>query len=146
MALAPHDPPIVRFGLRYLVSVVACVFAGPCAAADELPSRQIRIIVPLAAGSSLHARARVIAHAPGERLTQQPIVENRPGAGGAIGCAYVATAPADGTTLLFTNDSVVINPYVYRDPGYDALKDLAPVTASWCKSLSSSSIEVSRLW
>jgi tripartite-type tricarboxylate transporter receptor subunit TctC len=119
----------------FLASVLACVFASPCAAADELPNRQIRIIVPLAAGSSLDARARIIAHALGERLKQQPIVENKPGAGGSIGAAYVAKAPADGATLLFTNDSVVINPHVYRDAGYDALKDLAPITQAYISAM-----------
>lgn len=118
-----------------MLGVAACVVASQCAAADALRDKQIRIIVPVAAGSSLDARARVIAHALGERLKQQPIVENRPGAGGAIGSAYVAKAPPDGATLLFTNDSVVINPHVYRDPGYDALKDLAPITQAYSAAM-----------
>ena len=110
------------------IYALACVIVTVTAFAEEPLNKQVRIVVPVAAGSSLDARARIIAHALGERLKMQPIVENKPGAGGTIGSAFVAKAPADGTTLLFTNDSVVINPHVYRDPGYDALKDLAPIT------------------
>jgi len=92
---------------------IACAFAMSFAAAtlgaDESASKPIRFVVPLAAGSSIDARARVIAHALGVRLKQQVIVDNKPGAGGTIGAAYVAKAPPDGSTLLFINDSVVIN-------------------------------------
>jgi len=114
---------------------LACIMITVTALADEPFNKQLRIVVPVAAGSSLDARARIIAHALGERLKVQPIVENKPGAGGTIGSAFVAKAPADGTTLLFTNDSVVINPHVYRDPGYDALKDLAPITQAYTAAM-----------
>jgi tripartite-type tricarboxylate transporter receptor subunit TctC len=133
--LRASDSPLVKR------LAVGCVIAGALLgvfnhrAGAELPDKQIRIIVPVAAGSSIDARARVIAHALGERLKQQPIVESRPGAGGAIGSAYVAKASPDGTTLLFTNDAVVINPHVYRDPGYDALKDLAPITQAYSAAM-----------
>jgi len=133
--LRVSDSPLVKR------LAVGCVIAGALLgvfnhrASAELPDKQIRIIVPVAAGSSIDARARVIAHALGVRLKQQPIVENRPGAGGAIGSAYVAKASPDGTTLLFTNDAVVINPHVYRDPGYDAFKDLAPITQAYSAAM-----------
>ena len=118
---------------------IACAFAMSFAAAtlgaDESASKPIRFVVPLAAGSSIDARARVIAHALGVRLKQQVIVDNKPGAGGTIGAAYVAKAPPDGSTLLFINDSVVINAHVYRDPGYDVLKDLAPITQAYVAAM-----------
>jgi tripartite-type tricarboxylate transporter receptor subunit TctC len=123
---------VLRGGAALFASTV--IFAAG-AHADEPLSKQLRIIVPVAAGSSLDARARIIAHALGERLKVQPIVENRPGAGGTIGTAFVVKAPADGTTLLFTNDALVINPHLYRDPGYDALKDLAPITQAYVSAM-----------
>src|SRR5689334_1457538 len=111
---------------------VACLHT---AHADEPASKQLRFVVNVAAGSSIDSRARVIAHALGERLKQQVIVDNRPGAGGTIGAAYVAKAPPDGTTLLFTNDSIAINPQVYRDPGYDHTKDFVPVTQAYVSAM-----------
>src|SRR5689334_16054562 len=104
----------VSAALRGWAAPLACsLILAAGAHADEAFNKQLHIIVPIAAGSSLDARARIIAHALGERLKVQPIVENRPGAGGTIGTAFVAKAPADGTTLLFTNDAVVINPHLY---------------------------------
>ncbi|MEO8627076.1 MAG: tripartite tricarboxylate transporter substrate binding protein [Betaproteobacteria bacterium] len=124
---------------RALASVAGAgllVWATSCpAGANDRSSKTIRIIVPVAAGSSLDARARVIAQALGQRLGQQPIVENKPGAGGTIGSAYVAKSAPDGSVLLFTNDALVINPHVYRDPGYDALKDFAPITQAYVSSM-----------
>jgi len=126
----------VSAALRGWAAPMACsLILAAGAHADEAFNKQLHIIVPIAAGSSLDARARIIAHALGERLKVQPIVENRPGAGGTIGTAFVAKALADGTTLLFTNDAVVINPHLYRDPGYDALKDLTPITQAYVSAM-----------
>ena len=75
---------------------LACLMITVTALADKPFNKQLRIVVPVAAGSSLDARARIIAHALGEQLKVQPIVENKPGAGGTIGSAFVAKAPADG--------------------------------------------------
>ena len=128
-----------HFAWRATVSVASAslLLSATCcpAAASDQSSKAIRIIVPVAAGSSLDARARIIAQALGHRLGQQPIVENKPGAGGTIGSAYVAKSAPDGSVLLFTNDALVINPHVYRDPGYDALKDFAPITQAYVSSM-----------
>lgn len=97
------------------------------AAAQTLPDL-IRIIMPLATGSSLDARARVIAEAMSRRLSQRVIVENRPGAGQTLGALFVAKAKPDGGTLLFNNNGHIISPHIYKDLQYDVLKDLAPVT------------------
>ena len=109
----------------------ACCWAAFPTFAGDYPSKPIRIIVPYTAGSTLDARARVIANALGERLKQRPVVENKPGAGGAMGTAHVANSPPDGLTILFTNNSHAINPHVYRDPGYDAIKDFTPITQAY---------------
>jgi len=129
-----------RWFLRCAVSailrialVICCI--GADAIAQDLPNKPIRVIVPLVAGASLDARMRVIAADLTERLKRQVIVENKPGAGGSLGAAFVAQAAADGATLLFTNNSYVINPYVYKNAGYDPAKSLVPVNRGYLSSL-----------
>src|SRR5690349_12381013 len=99
-----------------LFLVLACLAAGP-AAAQTLPS-EIRIIVPVTAGSTLDSRARMMAEALGQRLKHPVIVENRTGAGGTIGTLAVARARPDGSTLLFTNNSHAISTHIYPNAGY----------------------------
>lgn len=118
-----------RAGLSLLLCVVATT-----GHARDLPD-QIRIVVPLAAGSSLDGRARVIAEVLGRQLNQRVIVENRPGAGGTLGAQVVARAKPDGGTLLFNNNSQVIGPHIYRNPGYDPLKDFASVAGAMTSPL-----------
>ncbi len=117
------------------ITALAVGLGSPTARAQELPNKPIRIIVPFVAGSSIDARVRVMAQALSERLKQQVIVDNKPGAGGSMGSAFVAQAPADGTTWLFTNNSFAINPYVYKNAGYDPLKSLAPVNRGYVSAL-----------
>jgi tripartite-type tricarboxylate transporter receptor subunit TctC len=88
---------------------------------------EIRILVPVTAGSSLDVRARVIADTIGQRLKQRVIVENRPGAGGTIGALAVARSKPNGSTLLFTNNSHLVSPHIYANAGYDPIRDFAPV-------------------
>ena len=119
----------MRIGISWLL-LVLCALAPAPVPAQELPD-QIRIVVPLAAGASLDARARVIAEALGRRLNQRVIVENRPGAGGTIGTLVVARAKADGATLLFNNNSHVFSPRLYANAGYDPVADFAPVARGY---------------
>lgn len=123
--------------MRWVPGFIGCVFvlAAVYSHADELPQQTIRVVVPLTAGSSLDARARVIVDALGQRLKRRLIVENRPGAGGTIGTSLVARAKPDGSTLLFTNNSVVISAHIYRKPGYDPLKDLAAVSPAYLSGM-----------
>jgi tripartite-type tricarboxylate transporter receptor subunit TctC len=102
--------------------------------ADELPE-QIRVVVPYTAGSSLDARARVIADAVGQRLERRITVENRPGAGGTIGAQQVAKSKPDGSTLLFHNNSHVVSPQIYDKPGYDPIRDFVPVTLAYASGM-----------
>jgi len=96
--------------------------------AQELPE-QIRVVVPVAAGSSLDARARLVVDALGKRLQRRIIVDNRPGAGGTLGALAVARSKPDAATLLFVNNSHVISPHIYRDTGYDPIKDFVAVAS-----------------
>lgn len=126
--MTPFDPTRRRF-VAGTGALAAGVLTGalPEASAQTLPDI-IRMIMPLAAGSSLDGRARVIAEAMSRRLNQRVIVENRPGAGQTMGALFVAKAKPDGGTLLFNNNGHIISPHIYRDLQYDVLKDLAPVT------------------
>jgi tripartite-type tricarboxylate transporter receptor subunit TctC len=117
------------------VWVTAVLLLAAAARAQELPDQPIRVIVPYSAGSSLDARARVVSEAVGQRIKRRVIVENRPGAGGTLGTLYVARAKPDGGTLLFTNNSHVVSPHVYREAGYDPIADLAPVAQAYTTGL-----------
>jgi tripartite-type tricarboxylate transporter receptor subunit TctC len=97
--------------------------------AQAWPARPIKLVVPFPPGSSPDSIARLIAEPLGQALGQTVIVDNKPGAGGNIGTAAVANAPADGYTLLFTiQGPLVTAPLLNAALGYDPVKDLAPVT------------------
>ena len=84
------------------------------------PSRTIRIIVTFPPGGSSDIVARVLAEVLSQRLPQRVIVENRPGAGGTLGAAYVASQPADGYTLMLSNTApIVTSPPIYANVPYD---------------------------
>ncbi|CAM4260162.1 LacI family transcriptional regulator [Bordetella tumbae] len=120
---------------RALTSICVAItaFGGPLAHANETakqyPSRPIRLIVPFAPGGVSDTGARLVADKLGQRLGQQIIVDNKPGASGNIGTHMAAQAAPDGYTLLLGFDgTLVINPYVHKDIPFDTLKDLAPVS------------------
>src|SRR4051812_23320168 len=95
--------------------------------AASYPSKAIHIIVPFTAGSATDIAARLV----GERLNnawgQAVLIENRPGAGGTIGIAQTAKADPDGYTLVVVSTGHVINDVLYKDLGYDVVKDLSGV-------------------
>jgi tripartite-type tricarboxylate transporter receptor subunit TctC len=97
-------------------------------AAEQYPTRPVRIIVPFAPGGGTDTSARLIAAEFAKRLGEQFIVENRPGANGNIGTQYAARSRPDGYTLLLGFDgTLVINPSVYDDVPFDTLRDFAPI-------------------
>lgn len=99
----------------------------PAQAQDNFPSGPVKIVVPYPPGGSTDAVARMIAPGMSKRLNQSVVIDNRGGAAGNIGTAIVAHAPADGYTLLFTTDVLGKNQHVYKNLGYDAIKDFAPI-------------------
>ena len=92
------------------------------------PERPVRIVVPTGAGGVTDVVARVIAQKLGERLGQQVIVDNRPGAGGVLGTQIAATAAADGYTLVLVFPSHAVNPTLVAKLPYDSVKSFAPIT------------------
>jgi tripartite-type tricarboxylate transporter receptor subunit TctC len=107
--------------------LLGCALAAP-AAAQQYPSRSVRVVVPFAPGGAVDLVARTIAPRLNEALGQPVIVDNRSGAGGTIGTDIVAKARADGHTLLVASMGVAVNAVLYPKLPYDTLKDLAPVT------------------
>ena len=99
------------------------------AVADNYPSKSIKIVVPYPAGGPADQRSRQIAAKLAKAVGQAVVVENRPGASGAIGASAVAKAPPDGYTLLWgTLYDLAINSAVNLALGYDPLRDFAPIT------------------
>jgi tripartite-type tricarboxylate transporter receptor subunit TctC len=118
-------------GKRILGAIVlaACAasVATSAAVAQSYPDRPIRLIVPAAGGGPTDIPARLVAQII-PKLGQSCVVENRPGAGGAIAARSVATAGADGYTLLVGNTSVLaVIPAVSASAGYDPIKNFSPV-------------------
>ena len=103
-------------------------FAQPTPpAAPKYPAKPIRMIVPFPAGASSDIVGRMIGQKLAEQLGEQIIADNRAGAGGNLGIAVAAKSPPDGYTILIATASIAVSPSLYLNPGYDALKDLAPI-------------------
>ena len=113
--------------LRCLAATATATMAS-LAAAQGFPSKPITIVVPWPPGAATDAATRIIADAMGRDLGQPVVVENRPGASGAVGSAFVATGPKDGYRLVTaTADTHSINPQVRKGLPYDAVKDFEPI-------------------
>ena len=112
---------LLRFALPFLM------LAAP-ALAQDYPTRPVKVIVPYAAGGPIEVFGRPILERLSQRLGQQFVVETRSGAGGSVGTAVVARAPADGYTLVIsTAGPILVQPY-FRDVGYVPERDLRPVS------------------
>ena len=110
-----------------LISIVALIFAACPAAADDYPSRTVKIIVPFGAGGPTDVYTRAIAEELRKSLHQTFIMENRPGAGTTIGTDAVAKAPPDGYTLLMVSGTQTVNETLYGKKPYQLMRDLVPV-------------------
>lgn len=108
---------------------LATLLPPALALAQNYPSKPIRLVVGFAAGGSTDLVARLPATKLTAALGQPVVVENRPGAGGNIAAELVAKAPPDGHLFLVTPSAFAVNPSLYRQVPYDAIKDFAPVTA-----------------
>lgn len=128
-----------RFSIGAMSCAAACLLLGAPAAgiaqksdpAKGYPSRPVRIVVPFTPGGQPDIVARLLASRLTDALGQQVIVDNRPGAGGMIGSRIVASANADGHTLLSISAAHVVTPAVRANLGYDTIKDFAGVTRTY---------------
>ncbi|RYF54206.1 MAG: tripartite tricarboxylate transporter substrate binding protein [Comamonadaceae bacterium] len=125
----PARPKVrTRLFIRSVVALAA--FTGAAwASAQAFPAKPVRFIVPFSPGGGVDVLIRTVAKELSEQWKQPVIVENKPGAGGIIGAAFVSKSAPDGYTLLATTDqTVTTNRFLYKSLPYDPDKGLAPVT------------------
>ncbi|MCC7328004.1 MAG: tripartite tricarboxylate transporter substrate binding protein [Burkholderiales bacterium] len=114
-----------RHALRLTIAAVTAIATG-AVAAQAFPTKPIKLIVPLAAGSTADIVSRYAAHELTKALGQSVVVENKPGAGGTIAMAELARSAPDGYTIEFASQgTLVFNQAIYSKPGYDSIKDFA---------------------
>ena len=116
--------------MKTLFTLLACAasLVTLSSHADEpWPNRPVKIIVPFTPGTGIDILARTLGQKLGDEWKQGVVVENRPGASGAIGTEAVAKSAPDGYTLLMTANTIVIAPSLHKKNPYDAIKDFAPV-------------------
>jgi len=119
-----------KFGLRALAAglIIGGLVATGVADAQSYPARPIRMVIPFSAGGATDVPGRIIAQKLSAALSQQVIIDNRPGAGGVIGSHIVAKAQPDGHTMLLTGTAFSLAPTIYHGKlGFDPIKDFAPV-------------------
>jgi len=115
---------LARPALICCLAIVAALATTPNASAVDYPARPIKLVVPYAAGGPTDVLGRLVADYLGRDLKQAVIVENKPGAQGAIGAEAVARADPDGYTLFVAAGSIIVlNPMLYKKLSYDPVKD-----------------------
>ena len=110
-----------------IAAAVALIAANCTALAQNYPARTIRMVIPFAAGGNTDIIGRIFAPKMAEILGQQIIIDNRGGAGGAIGTEIVMRAPPDGYTLLMASAGHTINPSMIKKLPYDSVRDFTPM-------------------
>ena len=123
----------MKFPRRRFLQLAAAAAVLPSVSqrtsAEIYPSRPVRVMVGFAAGQAIDIVTRIVAQSLSERLGQQFIIENRPGAGGNIATEIVVRAPPDGYTLLAIGSNNMINATLYQKLNYDFIRDIAPVAS-----------------
>ena len=116
---------------RTVLQLAACALASPAvlqtAFAQGYPARPVRVVVPVAPGGANDVTARLIGQWLSERLGQQFVIENRPGAGTNIGTEAVLRGPADGYTLLISGSNAAINATLFEQLPFNFIRDTAPI-------------------
>ncbi len=112
---------------HFLSALAALACTAGAAQAQSWPSKPVRVVVPITAGSGIDIVARATAQHLARELGQPFVVENRPGAGTTIGIASVASAPPDGYTLLFASTALTTTPTTVATIPYDVARDLVPI-------------------
>src|SRR5215469_4965603 len=114
--------------LAALFATCCCLVAVGPAASLNYPSRMIKMIVPFPPGGPIDTMGRLVAHELSTRLGQETVIENRPGAGSTLGSKAVASAEADGYTLMFgSSGSLAVAPALYAKQHIEPLKVFAPI-------------------
>ena len=111
-----------------VVASLAALFLASAAAAQNYPTRPIRLIVPFSPGGGTDINARILQDPLGNVLGQTVVVDNRPGAGSVLGTDLAAQSTPDGYTILLCSASLVVNSVVFKKLPFDVRRDLAPIT------------------
>jgi tripartite-type tricarboxylate transporter receptor subunit TctC len=115
--------------LKLAAALLLLTAAAPAVRAQDLPNKPIHVVIAFPPGGPTDFVGRLVADKVKDILKQTIIIENKPGANGAIGADYVAKSPPDGTTLFLTTlGAVGVTPHMRNDIRYDTLKDFAPIT------------------
>jgi tripartite-type tricarboxylate transporter receptor subunit TctC len=109
------------------LALLALAVASGLAAAQNYPTKPIRMILPFPPGAPSDMVGRAVAQRLGEQLGENVIPDNRTGAGGNLGVTAVTKAPPDGYTLLVSSPTIALSPSLYKSLPYDPIRDLAPV-------------------
>ncbi len=130
MVHTPRRHALGMIGAFVASGAASAVHPAGAQTAPSFPSRPIKLIVPHAPGGNSDTFGRILAQKMGDRIGQQVVVENRPGAGGTLGSAMVSKSPPDGYTLVVAdNGTHAIAPTLYGAKlGYDVFKDFTPIT------------------
>jgi tripartite-type tricarboxylate transporter receptor subunit TctC len=121
------EPKAARLAAPLAIALAALACA-PSAHAQAWPNRQVKLLVPLAPGSTADIISRLVGNELSKALGQPFVVENKAGAGGTIATAEVARAAPDGYTIGFASQgTLVFNQALYSKPGYDSIKDITPI-------------------
>ncbi len=130
MVHTPRRHALEMIGAFVASGAASAVHPAGAQTAPSFPSRPIKLIVPHAPGGNSDTFGRILAQKMGDRIGQQVVVENRPGAGGTLGSAMVSKSPPDGYTLVVAdNGTHAIAPTLYGAKlGYDVFKDFTPIT------------------
>ena len=110
------------------LGLLVCAAGVQTAHAQAFPSGPMRVVVPFPPGGGTDILARQIAQRLNEAWSVPVVVDNRPGANGSIGAAFVAKAPADGHALIVVPSGFAVNPSIYKSLPFDAVRDFAPVS------------------
>src|SRR5437588_10294548 len=117
--------------MKCLAALACAILFTGNAFAQGYPNKPIHIVIPFPPGNTTDIMSRLIAPKMSERLGQQVIVENRPGASGMLGLDYVAKQPADGYTIACVQGgNMVVLPHTSKNIPYDPLKDFTPISVT----------------
>ncbi|MES1148764.1 MAG: tripartite tricarboxylate transporter substrate binding protein [Bradyrhizobium guangdongense] len=120
--------PGLKTGIGRLALAAAMLLASATAKAETFPSKPVHILVPYAAGGAVDVLARTLGAALAKNWGQQPVIENRPGAGGIIASQALTQAAPDGYTLILVASGHPLNQFIYPSVPYDTFKDFTAIT------------------
>ena len=115
--------------VHWCFCAIVCLLLGTTGASAQFPNRPIHLVVPYPPGGLVDTMARTVQEPLSAALGQPVIVDNKPGAAGAIATRFVAQSPPDGYTLIFGNNGPsALLPLIQKDAGYDPIADFTPIT------------------